>query len=92
MKSRKEKESRGSERAPRAQAAPPAEMRDPKAVDHLIKALSDKDEMVRSQAARALGEMRDPKAVDHLIRALKDRHKLVRAEAAEALGRIGDPL
>ena len=58
----------------------------------LIKAISnDKDQIVRMEAARAIGVQGDVEGVDALIEALKDQHALVRKHAAEALGLIGSP-
>jgi putative membrane-bound dehydrogenase-like protein len=56
-----------------------------------LKALYDKDEDVRGQAARALGLRRAKMAVAELAKALKDPEAGVRLRAAVALGRIADP-
>jgi len=59
-------------------------------VDHLIQKLRfDGDEIVRSNAAGALGHTKSKKAIDPLIYALRDRHVYVRNVAAWALGEIG---
>ncbi len=55
-----------------------------------IQALSDKDEAVCSQAARALGEHRTKSAVAALSAALRDPAPTVRMWSAIALGRIGE--
>jgi HEAT repeat protein len=60
------------------------------AVEPLIKALSDKNGIVRKNAAEALGEIGDTKASEPLINALEDDDATVRQFAAEALGKIGD--
>lgn len=60
------------------------------AVDALIAALKDKDSMIRSRAAIALGEIKDPRAVEPLIAALGDRKPGVRMMAAMALGQTQD--
>lgn len=61
-----------------------------RAIDGLVRALSDSFWLVRSQAANALGEIKDPRAVEPLIRALSDSDSIVRSGAAEALGEIED--
>ncbi len=48
----------------------------------------DRDEIVRSTAAGALGRIKSEKAVEPLIHALKDNHIYVRHVAAWALGEI----
>jgi HEAT repeat protein len=63
---------------------------DKRAVEPLIKALSDGGQEVRESAARALGEIGDKRAVKPLIKALEDEDYSVRAIAAGALGNIGD--
>ena len=60
------------------------------AVEPLIKALRDKNGIVRTNAAEALGEIKDKRALDPLITALEDDDATVRQFAAEALGKIGD--
>jgi len=61
------------------------------AVEPLIVALKDNDDLVRSYAAEALGNIGDPRAVEPLINVLKDDNKWwVREKAAKALGEIGD--
>jgi HEAT repeat protein len=59
-----------------------------KAVDPLINALSHADPAIRSRAAGALGKIGDKKASGPLIHALKDEHLSVRHVAVEALGKI----
>jgi len=63
---------------------------DPRAVDSLIAALSDKAAFVRCAAAEALGKLGNQRAVDSLIEATKDEDDLVRKSAVIALGEIGD--
>jgi len=65
------------------------EIKDPRALDPMLKMLSDMAH-VRDAAAEALLETRDPRAVEPLIVALKDRNKAVRRVAARLLGAIGD--
>jgi HEAT repeat protein len=65
--------------------------RDPRAVTHLIEALSDSNLHVREEAATALGAIGDPGAVPPLITLLEDPARSVRFRAQEALVRIGDP-
>jgi HEAT repeat protein len=60
------------------------------AVESLIKALGDGDQLVRRAAAKALGELKATSAVDPLIELLKDEDPGVRRASAVALGRIGD--
>jgi HEAT repeat protein len=60
------------------------------AVEPLIAVLTDKDEIVRRFAAKALGEIADARAVEPLIASLKDGDKIARANAAWALGKAGD--
>jgi len=69
---------------------------DPGAVDPLIDALKNGDEMFRECAARVLGMIGDPQAVEALVGALTDEVGDVQRRAAEALVLIGqtafDPL
>jgi len=67
------------------------EIKNPKAVVHLIEALRDEDAGLRWAAAKALGEMKAPEAVSHLIQALKDEDEAVRWAAARALGEMKAP-
>ena len=60
------------------------------AVERLVQALKDKDEMVRKQAIIALGRIKDPAAIDPLIDMLKDADWFARLTAAAALEKIGD--
>ena len=59
-----------------------------KDVEGLIKALKDKDPMVRGDAAEVLGKIGDSRAVEPLIEALKD---IVQFIAIESLRKIGEP-
>ena len=61
------------------------------ALERLIKALKDKDEMVRKQAVLALGRIKHAGAVDPLIEMLADADWFTRLTAAAALEAIGDP-
>lgn len=56
---------------------------------HLLKALSDDDEKVRHQAAKALGQGGSLAAVPTMIEWLGDQSAQTKAVAAEALGDIG---
>lgn len=67
-----------------------SQIKDPRAVNPLLDALTHHHYLVRESAARALGEIRDARAVDSLIIALKDKGLGVKRAAAEALGKIGD--
>lgn len=59
------------------------------AIDHLIDALDDEDEMVRDNVIFALGELEGTKAVPRLVRTLKsDKSPRVRKSAAKSLGMI----
>lgn len=60
------------------------------AVERLVPALKDRDEMVRKQAILALGRIKDPAAIDPLIEMLKDADWFSRLTAARALEKIGD--
>ena len=60
------------------------------AVPALIGLLSEKDPIVRAQAARALGAAKDPRSVDALVKSLSDSDQRVVADAIRALGKIGD--
>lgn len=60
------------------------------AVDSLIEALADSDELVRRTAAGALGDLKTASAVDALLALLKDEDAGARKASAVALGRIGD--
>jgi HEAT repeat protein len=61
------------------------------ALERLIKALKDKDEMVRKQAVLALGRIKHSGAVDPLIEMLGDVDWFTRLTAAASLEAIGDP-
>ncbi len=58
-------------------------------VDHLVKALANKKQWVRWEAAKTLGQIGDPRATDALIEALEDKMFDVRWLAAEGLIAIG---
>ncbi len=60
-----------------------------KALGPLIKALTDRNDQVRWQAAKALGQIASPKAAPALVDALEDHEFDVRWLAAEALMAIG---
>lgn len=56
----------------------------------LIKALKDKEELVRKQAVIALGRIKSPAAIDPLIEMLQHKDWFTRLTAAAALEAIGD--
>jgi HEAT repeat protein len=60
------------------------------AVEPLIRALKDKDDGIRLNAAWALAEIGDARAVGPLLQALKDEYYKVQDIAAEALVKIAD--
>lgn len=68
-------------------------IKDPRAVDPIIKVLKNvkENERERIYAVEALGEIGDHRAVGSLIKALKDKNWKVRMYIIEALGKIGDP-
>lgn len=66
------------------------EIKDPRAVEPLIRALKDKDNDIRETVVYALGEIKDARAVEPLTHALKDEDSRVRSSAAVALGKIKD--
>jgi HEAT repeat protein len=65
---------------------------DPRAVEVLVAALrEDRDWVVRSSAARALGALGDRRAFEPLVGALReDSDSDVRSDAAKALGAFLD--
>jgi HEAT repeat protein len=62
------------------------------AVEPLVVSLSNRNYLVRRDAARALGEIGDSRAVEPLVGALKDRQNAVCQAAGDALGKIGGTL
>jgi HEAT repeat protein len=65
------------------------EIDDPQAIPHLIQALQDENERVRSERrVEALGWIGDPQAFPDLTQALRDKNYEVRKAACEALWRI----
>ena len=60
------------------------------ALPGLIKALKDKEELVRKQAVIALGRIKSPQAIDPLIEMLQNKDWFTRLTAAAALEAIGD--
>ncbi|AXV38588.1 MAG: hypothetical protein CIT01_10395 [Methanobacterium sp. BRmetb2] len=65
------------------------DMGDKKAVDSLIKMLSDSNQRIRSKTEKALIKIGKP-SVKPLINALKFEENVVRASAARVLGKIED--
>lgn len=63
----------------------------PEATALIIKALQDKEEMVRSGAALALGELKAEAAVEALAQLLTGDTSASGNHAADALGKIGQP-
>ncbi|MHC4153345.1 MAG: HEAT repeat domain-containing protein [Planctomycetota bacterium] len=57
----------------------------------LVRALKDKSELARQEAATTLGNKKYRPAVDSLIAALSDESPRVRRTAIRALGQIADP-
>ena len=66
------------------------QIRDSRAVEPLIVALKDQEELVRCEAAMSLGEIGDTRAVNALAIALHDPDKFVQWKAALALSGIRD--
>jgi hypothetical protein len=66
-------------------------IKDPRAVEPLIKALGDTHKDVHFKAVEALGAIKDPRAVPLLIGALRKKDGDIYWGAAEALGAIGGP-
>ncbi|GAB1723363.1 MAG: hypothetical protein GDA65_16995 [Nitrospira sp. CR1.1] len=60
------------------------------ALPGLIKALKDKEELVRKQAVIALGRIKSPEAIGPLIEMLQNKDWFTRLTAAAALEAIGD--
>jgi len=65
-------------------------MKAKKDIKGLIKAMKDKDNMVRRNAVSALGEIGDASNIDPLIQALRDEDTDVCYRAAQSLGNLGD--
>lgn len=63
---------------------------DPESVSHVVAALQDKEPLVRSEAALALGDLQAKSAIPELRRALNDTAEVSFA-AAKALTAMGDP-
>ena len=74
---------------PHRAAALIGEIRDARALQPLLAALSHTDARVRSQSCSALGELRDPAAVEPLLQATLDPEHEVRVLAGAALDRMG---
>ena len=64
-------------------------LKDPSALDYLVKSLKDEFFTVRCRAAKALGELGDRKAIPNLLKVQKeDPSEEVQKEAALALKRL----
>lgn len=63
---------------------------DIRAVEPLITALTDQDELARRSAADALGKIKDARAIEPLIAAIKDDDVYVRKSSIRILGFMGD--
>ncbi len=63
----------------------------PTAIEILIGALNDPDEMVRSGAALALGELKAETAIERLAWLLREEAGSPGDHAADALSKIGEP-
>jgi HEAT repeat protein len=66
-------------------------IRDDRALDLLLEAITHQDREVRCIAIYSLGTTGDPRAIDPIIEALEDPVPFVRQHAIWALGEIGDP-
>jgi HEAT repeat protein len=76
-------------RAPDRAAAVLGRMKDSRALEPLVDALSHPDARVRRESCAALGELRDPAAAEPLLLATRDSEYEVRAGAGAALDRLG---
>jgi len=66
-------------------------LKDVRALEPLIAALNDADELVRASAVVGLAALKETKATDALIGLLQtDKDKYLRRQAASSLGTIGD--
>ena len=64
-------------------------LRDPRAVEHLMDIINSNDTMVHEEAMKALEKIGDSRAVDSLVRHL-DRYQKEATLAADILGNLGD--
>lgn len=67
------------------------DLADPSTAEPLINCLTNKNWIVRMQAAKGLGLLRDDRSVRPLIPLLMDPVKAVRVDTTDALARIGRP-
>ncbi len=67
------------------------ENRDPRAWDVLIRATTDREEVIRVEACAALGQSNYPPTLPHLLAALQDPSLEVRKTAITSLGKLGNP-
>ena len=72
-------------------AAVLGDVKDPRALQPLVAALSHPDPRVRSQSCVALGELRDPVAIEPLLQATRDPEHEVRVIASAALNGMEQP-
>ncbi|MBW4613322.1 MAG: HEAT repeat domain-containing protein [Desmonostoc vinosum HA7617-LM4] len=66
------------------------EQADERACNVLVSSLTDPAEVIRTEAAAALGQINYPPAVPHLILALRDSSSEVKKAAVTSLGKTGD--
>ncbi|MSU76821.1 MAG: DUF4190 domain-containing protein [Gemmataceae bacterium] len=66
-------------------------LKEKRAVEPLISALSDAQPSVRQAAIKALAQIKDDRAIDPLVKTLKDGDSRIRQESIRALGEFSDP-
>lgn len=64
-------------------------IKDPAALEHLVKVLEDGDDDIRTQAVRAMGEIGGKETLPYLLKALEDTSASVRREAVYSLNTVG---
>ncbi len=67
------------------------QLRDARAVDHLISRIHHQTSTIRASAITSLGHIKDPRALLPLLEKFDDRDPLVRQATVVALGHLGDP-
>lgn len=65
-----------------------AGLKDPRAVEELLRRLDEEPEMAEEPLVDALGTLADPRAIPALVRLMRSPRPLLRRAAARALGRI----